>query len=224
MSLVNSLALDLPKPKPIRPPVCMRENSTKSPTSSSSGSMYTSSEPSRLGWLTAVLVLTPLVVSASNNGTAYPVGYLAITLVELAVSLLAFFNSSRTCCSLSSICAVLTLSALICDTATEVSIGLKPRVSSLKKINNQPSSSTAAITVSVRITFFRFIKRRPRGPRPSDVLCLECFRLPLPQRRTTPLGFPSLIGFPFGPPPEVFGGGIPARDRAVLGFDGDHTD
>ena len=30
---------DLPKPKPIRPPVCMRENITNKPTSSSSGSM-----------------------------------------------------------------------------------------------------------------------------------------------------------------------------------------
>ena len=43
-----------------------------------------------------------------------------------------FFRVSRSCCSRSSICALLTLSPLICATATEVSTGLKPRVSSLK--------------------------------------------------------------------------------------------
>ena len=70
MSFDSSLALDLPKPNPIRPPVCMRENSTNTPTSNSSGSMYTSSDPSTLGWLTAVLVLIPLAFSWSNKGTA----------------------------------------------------------------------------------------------------------------------------------------------------------
>jgi hypothetical protein len=48
------------------------------------------------------------------------------------VSLLPFFRVNRNCCSRSSICALLTLSPLICAIATEVSTGLYPRVSSLK--------------------------------------------------------------------------------------------
>ena len=117
-----------------------------------------------LGWLTVVLDLMPLPFRASNSGTAYPVGYFAMTLVDFAVSSVALFNSSRSCCSRSSIWADLTLSALIWATATEVSIGLNPRVSSLKKTNNQPRSNTAEITVSVRTTVFRFTSVRPRGP------------------------------------------------------------
>ena len=38
MSLFSILARDLPKPKPIRAPPCMRENIMNKPTSSSSGS------------------------------------------------------------------------------------------------------------------------------------------------------------------------------------------
>ncbi len=85
-----------------------------------------------LPWLTTVLVLTFLAFSASNRLTAYPVGYLVMTLFESSVSLLALFSSRRNCCSRSSIWALLTLSALIWAIATEVSTGLKPRVSSLK--------------------------------------------------------------------------------------------
>ena len=85
-----------------------------------------------LPWFTTVLTLVFFALNASNSGTAYPVGYLAMTLSEFSVSPLPFFRSSRSCCSRSSICALLTLSLLIWAIATEVSTGLYPRVSSLK--------------------------------------------------------------------------------------------
>ncbi len=74
--------------------------------------------------LTTVLTLAFLAVSALKRSTAYPDGYLVMTLSEFSVSLLPFFRVSRNCCSRSSICALLTLSPLICDIATEVSTGL----------------------------------------------------------------------------------------------------
>jgi hypothetical protein len=85
-----------------------------------------------LPWFTTVLTLVFFAFSASNNGTAYPVGNLVMTLSLSSVSELPFFNSSRSCCSRSSICALLTLSLLIWAIATDVSTGLYPRVSSLK--------------------------------------------------------------------------------------------
>src|ERR687892_430372 len=87
-----------------------------------------SSEPNMLLWLTTVLTLAFLALSASNSVAPYPVGYLVMTLSLFSVSLLPFFRSRRTCCSRSSICALLTLSLLIWVIATEVSTGLYPRV------------------------------------------------------------------------------------------------
>jgi hypothetical protein len=77
-----------------------------------------------LPWFTTVLVLVFFAFNASNRGTPYPVGYLVMILSLLSVSELAFFSSSRSCCSRSSICALLTLSLLIWAIATEVSTGL----------------------------------------------------------------------------------------------------
>ena len=77
-----------------------------------------------LPWLTTVLTLAFLALSALNSSTAYPVGYLVMTLSEFSVSLLPFFRVNRSCCSRSSICALLTLSPLICAIATDVSTGL----------------------------------------------------------------------------------------------------
>ena len=77
-----------------------------------------------LPWLTTVLVLTFLPLSASNSGTAYPVGNEVMILVLFSVSPLAFFRSSRSCCSRSSIWALVALPELICATAIEVSTGL----------------------------------------------------------------------------------------------------
>jgi len=85
-----------------------------------------------LPWFTTVLTLVFFALRASNRGTAYPVGYLVMTLSLLSVSALPFFRSRRSCCSRSSICALVTLSLLICAMATDVSTGLYPRVSSLK--------------------------------------------------------------------------------------------
>ena len=85
-----------------------------------------------LPWLTTVLVLAFLAFNASNSCTPYPVGYLVMILSLSSVSPLPFFRSSRSCCSRSSIWALLTLSLLIWAIATEVSTGLYPRVSSLK--------------------------------------------------------------------------------------------
>ena len=77
-----------------------------------------------LPWLTTVLILAFLALSALNRSTAYPVGYLVMTLSKFSVSPLPLFSSRRSCCSRSSICALLTLSLLICAIATEVSTGL----------------------------------------------------------------------------------------------------
>ncbi|CFE47544.1 Uncharacterised protein [Mycobacterium tuberculosis] len=77
-----------------------------------------------LPWLTTVLTFAFLALSALNRSTAYPVGYLVMTFSDPSVSLLPFFRISRSCCSRSSICALLTLSPLICVIATEVSTGL----------------------------------------------------------------------------------------------------
>ena len=85
-----------------------------------------------LPWFTTVLILAFLALNASNSCTPYPVGYFVMILSLSWVSLLPSFSSSRSCCSRSSICALLTLSLLIWDIATEVSTGLNPRVSSLK--------------------------------------------------------------------------------------------
>ena len=74
--------------------------------------------------LTTVLTFAFLALSALNRSTAYPLGYLVMTLSELSVSLLPFFRVNRSCCSRSSICALLTLSLLIWDIATDVSTGL----------------------------------------------------------------------------------------------------
>ncbi|PQM49408.1 hypothetical protein C1Y40_00368 [Mycobacterium talmoniae] len=84
-----------------------------------------------LPWLTTVLIWVCLPLNASYSGTAYPVGYLVMTLSEPSVSLVELFNFNRSCCSRSSICALSTLPASICASATEVSTGLYPRVSSL---------------------------------------------------------------------------------------------
>ncbi len=48
----------------------MRENITNSPTSSSSGSTYTSNSPRMLPWLTTVLTFAFLAFSALNRSTA----------------------------------------------------------------------------------------------------------------------------------------------------------
>ncbi len=85
-----------------------------------------------LPWFTTVLILAFLALSALKRSTPYPVGYFVMILSLFSVSLLPFFSSSRSCCSRSSICALLTLSLLIWAIATEVSTGLYPRVSSLK--------------------------------------------------------------------------------------------
>ena len=88
--------------------------------------------PSTLPWLTTVLIVAFLALNASNSCTPTPVGYLVRILSLFSVSPLPDFSSSRSCCSRSSIWALLTLSALIWAIATEVSTGLNPRVSSLK--------------------------------------------------------------------------------------------
>ena len=77
-----------------------------------------------LPWFTTVLVLAFFALSASNSVTPYPVGYLVMILSLFSVSPLPFFSSSRSCCSRSSICALLTLSLLIWAIATDVSTGL----------------------------------------------------------------------------------------------------
>ncbi|SHV08894.1 Uncharacterised protein [Mycobacteroides abscessus subsp. abscessus] len=74
-----------------------------------------------LPWLTTVLVLTFLPLSASNSGTAYPVGNDVMILLLLSVSGVTLFRSSRTCCSRSSIWAPVTFPALIWAIATDVS-------------------------------------------------------------------------------------------------------
>ncbi len=124
MSLESCLARDLPKPKPIRAPPCMRENIANRPTNNSSGSRYTSSSPRMLPSLTTVLTLAFLAVSALNKSTAYPLGYLVMTLSEFSVSPLPLLSVNRSCCSRSSICALLTLPLLIWVIATDVSTGL----------------------------------------------------------------------------------------------------
>ena len=85
-----------------------------------------------LPWFTTVLILAFFAFNASNRVAPYPVGYLVMILSLSSVSPLALFSSSRSCCSRSSICALLTLSLLIWAIATDVSTGLNPRVSSLK--------------------------------------------------------------------------------------------
>nr|CRL67916.1 hypothetical protein CPGR_00655 [Mycolicibacterium malmesburyense] len=85
-----------------------------------------------LPWLTTVFVVAPLASRSSNSLAPNPVGYLVMILSLSSVAPLPFFRSRRSCCSRSSIWALLTLSSLIWATATDVSTGLYPRVSSLK--------------------------------------------------------------------------------------------
>nr|CRL74183.1 hypothetical protein CPGR_03562 [Mycolicibacterium komanii] len=77
-----------------------------------------------LPWLTTVFVVAPFACNESNSVAPYPVGYLVMILSLFSVSLLPLLSSRRSCCSRSSICALLTLSSLICAIATEVSTGL----------------------------------------------------------------------------------------------------
>ena len=83
-----------------------------------------SREPRMLPWLTTVLTLAFFALNALNRSTPYPVGYLVMILSLSSVSPLPLFRSRRTCCSRSSIWALLTLSLLIWAIATEVSTGL----------------------------------------------------------------------------------------------------